>query len=379
LWTNCNIRSILFQGKNIFSVAVLLRRRAQPAASRRRPAPAERIDTDTEHLEMQSSGRKQDGARSRSASSAQVAAANGRMRVVQPPAADGWPGRPADFEELSRRITARFTELPRQLQRIARFALDAPEDFALGTAAQLAELIGVQPSALVRFASAIGCDGFADMRGLFRTQLRSRTPSYRERIDQLRTRAPAATAPGAVLRSQIGQAVTELQQFASALDDQALAQAVKLLAQAPQIYVLAARRSFPVAAYLAYALNQLERRCLLLDGVAGMNRELAARIAADEVLVAISFRNYTGEVVEIADTCRARGVAVIGITDSTLSPLARVSSLSFALGDDGGVAFRSLVEPIVLAQSMVVAVGHQLAEQASRPRSGNGKRGRASR
>ena len=35
-----------------------------------------------------------------------------------------------------------------------------------GTAAQLAKQIGVQPSALVRFAGAIGCDGFAEMRQL---------------------------------------------------------------------------------------------------------------------------------------------------------------------------------------------------------------------
>jgi DNA-binding MurR/RpiR family transcriptional regulator len=129
-----------------------------------------------------------------------------------------------------------------------------------------------------------------------------------------------------------------------------------------------------VAAYLAYALNQLEVRTHLLDGVGGMNREFAARIRSDEVLIAISFRNYTGEVVEIADNCTRRGTPVIAITDSKLSPLIRASMLSFAIGDDGGAAFRSLVEPIVLAQSLVVAVGHRLAERSSRARSSRSRR-----
>ena len=75
--------------------------------------------------------------------------------------------RAGSYEELVKRITERFPRLPGQLQRIARFALDAPEDFALGTAAQLAEQIGVQPSALVRFAAAVGCDGFVELRQLF--------------------------------------------------------------------------------------------------------------------------------------------------------------------------------------------------------------------
>jgi DNA-binding MurR/RpiR family transcriptional regulator len=282
-------------------------------------------------------------------------------------------GRPGSYEALAERITERFPDLPRQLQRIARFALDAPEEFALGTAAQLAKQIGVQPSALVRFAGAIGCDGFAEMRQLFRTQLRARTLSYRERIERLQSRAPSATAPGAVFRAQSAQAIEELQRFQHAIDDRLLTQAVELIATATQVNLVAARRSFPVAAYLAYALNQLEVRTQLLDNVGGMNREFATRIGADEAVVAISFRNYTGEVVEIADACRRRGAAVIAITDSKLSPLTRVATLSFAIGDDGGTAFRSLVEPIVLAQSLVVAVGHRLLAERAPPRRASAK------
>lgn len=282
--------------------------------------------------------------------------------------------RPTSYEELATRISAQFPDLPRQLQRIARFALDAPEDFALGTAAQLAELIGVQPSALVRFANAVGCDGFAELRQLFRTQLRAQTLTYRERIARLRSRAPSQTSPEAVFRAQVGQAIDELHRFQHAIDERMLAQAVELIASAPQVHLLAARRSFPVAAYLAYALNQLEVRTHLLDGVGGMNREFAARIQPAEVLIAISFRNYTGEVVEIADNCNRRGVPVVAITDSKLSPLGRVSTLGFAIGDDGGAAFRSLVEPIVLAQSLVVAVGHKLAERGARARRGKVRR-----
>ena len=169
------------------------------------------------------------------------------------------------------------------------------------------------------------------------------------------------------------QAIEELQRFQHAIDDRLLAQAVELIATATQVNLVAARRSFPVAAYLAYALNQLEVRTQLLDNVGGMNHEFAARIGSGRTVVAISFRNYTGEVVEIADACRRRGAAVIAITDSKLSPLTRVATLSFAIGDDGGNAFRSLVEPIVLAQSLVVAVGHRLLAERDTPRRAAGK------
>jgi DNA-binding MurR/RpiR family transcriptional regulator len=204
--------------------------------------------------------------------------------------------------------------------------------------------------------------------------LRAQTLTYRERIARLRSRAPSQTAPEAVFRAQVGQAIDELHRFQHALDERALTQAVDLIANATQVHLLAARRSFPVASYLAYALNQLEVRTHLLDGVGGMNREFAARIRPDEVLIAISFRNYTGEVVEIADSCSQRGIPVIAVTDSKLSPLVRASTLSFAIGDDGRAAFRSLVEPIVLAQSLVVAVGLHLAERSGRSRNTKARR-----
>jgi DNA-binding MurR/RpiR family transcriptional regulator len=220
---------------------------------------------------------------------------------------------------------------------------------------------------------------------VFRSRLVGRAPSYRERIAQMeqqtgrRAGGTSADSPAAVLDAQVHEALRGLEHFAHAVDAGTLERAVELIARAPQVHLLAAKRSFPVASYLAYALNQLERRVTLLDGVGGMNREFAGRIAPGEVLLAVSFRNYTPEVIEIAHTAHARGVSVIAVTDSPLSPLARAATLSFVFGDDGRQPFRSLVEPIVLAQALVIAVGHRLVRLDSssserRARPGGGKR-----
>ena len=48
----------------------------------------------------------------------------------------------------------------------------------------------------------------------------------------------------------------------------------------------------------------------------------------------------------------------------------RAASVAFQLGDDSNRPFRSLVEPLCLAQSLVVSVGHHLAER-------NGERNRS--
>lgn len=283
------------------------------------------------------------------------------------------PAPAAAFEALMADVAARREELPRQLRSIAQLALDAPETFALGTAAELAQAAGVQPSALVRFAAAFGYDGFAAMRLVFRQHLVARAPSYQERIRELRKEAHSG-APGAVVREQIDEAVAGLHNLAAALDEATLRAAVDLLARSAQVQLLAARRSFPVASYLAYGLAQLERRVTLLDGVGGMNAPFAAALGRGDLLVVVSFRSYTPEVVDIARAARARGAAVLAITDSRASPLVPVATLALLIGDDRRHPFRSLVEPIVLAQSLVIALGHRLSEAPARRSPGNGGR-----
>ena len=273
-----------------------------------------------------------------------------------------------DYEQLQAEIGRRFPGLSRQLQRIARFALERPQDVALDTVAAAASKAEVQPSAMVRFAQALGYDGYTDMQRIFRDRLVERSGSYRERIASLRRVAPALSRPKAVLHGFVSDSIANLSHLEEHVAPERLDHAVALLASAKRVHVLAQRRAFPVACYLAYALGQLELPVSLLDGVGGMVREQARAMRPGEALVAVSFRNYSPEVIELAADAHRRGVAVIVITDSAVSPLARSAAVAFDLGDPSDRPFRSLVEPMCLAQALVVSVGHELAEPRPRKR-----------
>ncbi len=276
------------------------------------------------------------------------------------------------YEELKDMIARTYPGMSKQLQRIARFALEQPNELALGTVAAVAEATEVQPSAMIRFANALGYKGFSDMQQVFRGHLVERSDSYRERIDQMRRKqAGSARAPAGVLHQMVAESVAELGQLEDGLLQADLKAAVKLVAAAPRVHVLAQRRAFPVAGYLAYALSQLELRTHLLDGTGGMLRESLHSMAPGDVLLVASFRNYSPEVIEAAARAKELGVHVIAITDGPLSPLKASAKVCLELSDDSSKPFRSLVAPLCLAQALVVSVGHQLAERpaskAARP------------
>ena len=159
----------------------------------------------------------------------------------------------------------------------------------------MAEAADVQPSALIRFANALEFGGFSDMQQLFAARLLERSGSYRERIDRMQRAANgSAAAPDAgVLHQFVGDAVEELSHLEDNVRAADLAAAARHICAAQRVHVLAQRRAFPVACYLAYALGQLELKTHLLDGVGGMLGESLRGIDVRDVLLVASFQPYS--------------------------------------------------------------------------------------
>ena len=268
---------------------------------------------------------------------------------------------PQTFNELKDAIADHYPSMSRQLQKIARFVLEYPEDMALKTVAVIAKRAGVQPSSMVRFAQALEFDGFSDMQQVFRTVLLTRSENYRDRIETLRRQSEGGgAAPGAVLADSVEESIHALQLLGDHTTSGDLDRAIKLLAKAKDIYVLAERRAFPVAFYLTYAIGQLERSVYLLDGVGGMINQQARNIKLDDAVIGVSFPPYSPTVVELLAEQHQRGVTTVSITDSAISPIALEASVSFGIKQQEEQAFRSLVAPMCLAQSLVVGLGHRL-------------------
>jgi DNA-binding MurR/RpiR family transcriptional regulator len=272
---------------------------------------------------------------------------------------------PKTYDDLKSSIAHRYDELSGRLREVAEYALHHPNDMALATVAMVASRAGVQPSAIIRFANAFGYDGFSDMQRIFRDRLVAANPSYRERIESMRSRrADGKRKPGGpegVLAQFADDGVEALRHLRETIRPTDLTRAIAVLERAGNIYVLAQGRAFPVAFYLYYALSRLDLRSHLLDGLGGMLHEEARAATRDDAIIAVSFREYSPDVVAIAAEAAGRGVRIVAFTDSPLSPLAAHATVCFEIDQSSALPFRSLVAPLCLAQSLVVALGHQLS------------------
>ena len=271
--------------------------------------------------------------------------------------------RPKDFGAFRESLFQHFESLSPHLKRIARYALGEPNRFALRTVAQVASEAGVQPSTLIRFAKAFGFSGYSDMQQIFRLQLIDAETAFRDRTIETQRRMDAVArddAP-AILDALADASVLAIERLKAHIDADTFGEAVRLMESANLIYVIGRGRALPVTACLAHGLIELQRRCVVLDAVAGMMPQQVAAMGPGDVLIAAGFEGESQPVVDAVGSAHARQVPVIAIADSVLGPLARQSRLNFAIrkGDIDGVS--PLAPYIVLVQSLVVALGRREA------------------
>lgn len=270
---------------------------------------------------------------------------------------------PRDFPGLRARIAGAAGALPKRLTQVAAYALEHPDEIAFGTVSSIAGDAKVQPSTLVRFAQALGYQGFSELQEVFRSRLRDRILGYDERIAQLREHAHEASKPNVVFQGFCDSSEKSIATLREKLDPAALDRAVDLLVRAETIYLIGLRRSFPISSYMAYAFGKLSVRSVLVDAVGGLAAEQLSFATSADAVLAISFTPYASETVALTQAAAQRRVPVAAITDSPFSPLAQNASLWIEVGEANFEGFRSMAATLTLAMTLTVAVAERRGQQ----------------
>jgi DNA-binding MurR/RpiR family transcriptional regulator len=261
-------------------------------------------------------------------------------------------------------IAANFEGLSGQLKKIARYIDASGEQIGFQGVREVAVKCDVQPSAIVRFAKHFGLSGFSEMQAVFRDDIARKMASprnYSSRIRDVIKAGDRRLTSAEIAHEFIGGSVVAMQALAQQLDEAAFEGAVIALAESDSIWVVAARRSFPIAAYLDYALQHTDKRVQMLSGLGAMHQGQARSVRAGDVMLAISFAPYAKETLACVGAAHERGAKIIAITDSDLSPLARQAAHVLVVKDDAAFGFRALTSTMGLSQSLFIALAYRLA------------------
>lgn len=277
---------------------------------------------------------------------------------------------PRDYEEFIRLVHDRYDGMSKTYQKISVYLTQSPNDVAVLSVNAIADRCGIHASSFVRFAQSLGYEGFKDLQGLFQRRLSTAAPGFEARKNALETELGARTdrSEAGFLRDLVVRDIASLQDILAQISGEDLATAVDLLEKSETIYLIGQLRSAPVVELLRYILTMLGKRCVLLDPSGGLATYMARVMKDTDLLFAVSFRFYATEVVNVVEDAAARGIPIVAISDSTLSPLAKSANVLFPVPEHEYTFSRSLAAPMCLAQALTVALASRLQGSEDEPR-----------
>jgi DNA-binding MurR/RpiR family transcriptional regulator len=270
---------------------------------------------------------------------------------------------PKTIDKLLKDVSNEFDALSKQLKLIARYVEQHRDHIGLEGIQDVAEHCGVQPSAVIRFAKHFGFSGFSEMQKIFREGIAKQiAPSrnYQSRIREVIASGQGTLDSADIAREFLGGSIAAMQELQQSMHGPTFVKAVELLVNTESVWIAGSRRSFSVAAYLAYALQHTDKRIQFVNALGSMHEGQLRGVRKGDVMIAVSFAPYAEETQVAAVAALQRGARLIAITDSRMSPIARDAAAALLVQDNATFGFRSLTSTMGLAQSLFIALAYRL-------------------
>ena len=202
--------------------------------------------------------------------------------------------------ELLQKIDEGYSKFSKGQKKLADFIKEDYDKAAFLTAAKMGEEVGVSESTVVRFAMALGYDGYPGFQKALGEMVRTKLNSI-QRMEVTYGRISQGEILTSVLQSDIDKIKLTMQ----SIDHESFELAVETILNAKKIYVIGIRSCAPLASFLGFYLN------LICDNVVAVHTnssseifEQLIRIDEDDVIIGISFPRYSMRYSKSAGICK---------------------------------------------------------------------------
>ncbi len=255
-------------------------------------------------------------------------------------------------EDILTLINAKSANFSKGQLRIAKYITESYDKAAFMTASKLGTIANVSESTVVRFAVELGFAGYPEMQKAMQDMVLNRLTSV-QRMEFASDRMADRDVVSMVLHAD----AEKLRRTDEVLDRKDFSDAVKKIQSAKRIYILGVRSASALANFLGYYLNYMFNNVhIVTTSSASEIIENLVNINADDVVIAFSFPRYSTSTVKGAEFCRRAGAAVVGLTDSKLSPLGQCSDYALIAKSDMVSLVDSLVAPLSVINALIVAL-----------------------
>ncbi|HEV2289901.1 MAG TPA: MurR/RpiR family transcriptional regulator [Candidatus Acidoferrales bacterium] len=233
-------------------------------------------------------------------------------------------------------------------QEVIRPLLENPRKYVLYSLRGLAKEFNSAPATLLRIAREMGFASYRDFRSyLHELAIAQATP-----FEVLESSAGSSSVAGQIEES-LSRDMANLRALHHSLDVKRVIALVKKLYAADSILILGGDMAESLARFLEYNLIVIGFKSMALSG-AGHISHRVRQVTRRDVVIAISYRRGLRQTIEGLRQAKNRGAYCVGITDSSISPVARYADEFFLTPTEGPLFAGSYVAAMSFLNLLLV-------------------------
>ena len=249
-------------------------------------------------------------------------------------------------------IAAASSTLTPAERRIAEAVLAEPTLLAFGTVSDLASHVGTSRPTIVRFANALGFEGYSQLQRHVRVDLSHQLARPSERIRH-------EDGPALPARTAIDSAITSVFE---ALEGGRIIELADPIIHAEKVWILSGETS-KAGAHAVHSGLSMVRSGVRLMEEHSFGTDMSDAGPGDAVVVFDFFR-YRRQVATATRVLADAGATIVAITDSPLSPLVELADSWCEIEVPAIGPFDSSVPAVAIAELLVSQVTKGLHEEA---------------
>ncbi|WP_331280332.1 MurR/RpiR family transcriptional regulator [Bacillus sp. UNC438CL73TsuS30] len=256
-------------------------------------------------------------------------------------------------------LKSQFPTLSKSQQKIAKYLMDQPQQFAIKSAGEIGKAVGVSETTVIRFCYSLQFNGFSEMQKTVRESLLLPKSS----LDQYYSNKLELVNQPHFFTNVMDQDCHNIKRTAEQIEESHFQEVVNHLIQAKQIFITGLHSSYAAAHWLSFTLGLMRERVFLYKPDTDHLLMTLDRMNDQSVFLAISFHRYLKETVKMAELAKKQGATVIGITDSSVAPISQYADVILTISQPEKSTLDAMPSLFSLLNALIANVSVQNKEQ----------------
>lgn len=248
-----------------------------------------------------------------------------------------------ETHSLSSLIRRRYADLSPAEKKLVAVLQEEEQQLGFYSATQLAAKAGISKSSAARCFRRLGFDDFNDFR---RAILPVAVNGYSPLRNLPTEREQATGGIQQRLEKHLAQEKRNLDQLQTLKQEKYIEEVIKLLGEAPRIWLLGFRNGFTLACYALAALSNIHSRVALLNSQDGRLAENVAAMNKNDILLVMDFPRRMAVLNQVVHVAAEAGVEIIIMSHQPLSELAVEARVVLTCANTSETSFDSYVAAI---------------------------------